>query len=414
MNIAKFINKKLKDKNFINNLLMNCESNEAIYMQLGYFLSYTIATRSKETPEHMLMGYNCNNQYIYNENVTKKLSMQNLNDNIFKKGFLTHSFNGYFYDRVKKYGLGSDKLLDKELQTDFEYAEKFLGQSRFHNFQTNSINETYLTSPGVKTFYYGCEYSPERLWLGLLYQDRNNAEPVIIGETKEEYAKRVISKKIERMDDSISEEDKEELTKCCNRIIHKLCSHNPVVAMIPIHKIKNILISHASAQNGSTTLSEKFEEERFAKNNPVYYFSQNTDGAETNNFGNITTLEQIPSKFLQFFEVEDTFTLMQRKAILQGRKVGDKIDFFTGQNYVEKNKQSPTLEHNTNSIEKENIQEPVIENTDLQNIKQNIQNIKQQQQNLKEQQNKQYEYNNDKAEINLENTTSIQRTTHFR
>ena len=64
---------------------------------------------------------------------------------------------------------------------------------------------------------------------------------------------------------------------------------------------------------------------------PVSFFTHNTVIIEHNNMGNLVNTSHIPAQDLTFFEVEDSFTMMQQIAKSKGMQNGEMFDFFTGE-----------------------------------------------------------------------------------
>lgn len=354
MTIISSMQKFFNRDNNIDEILSTCRNIDDAYQKFGNVIKYFIATRDKSGPKDI------NHQYgsgYTQDPVVSAISLKKLQDNILKNGYVTHSFNGYNFKMVKKYGLGSNKTYDPALENDLDVMCGVFGESKYAEDQGNSSDETYYTAPGAKSFHYACGYSPERLWCGPLAQDRNNALPVIVGENKVDYAKRVLASKAEKLGGSISPEDLEIGLRAGNSVIDKLCSQKPVIAFIPIRSKRYTLSAcHSSTlqyQGGEyPTLLDTIESGTgsYRKDCPLSFFTEDTHNIEQNNLGNLVHSGIIPAKDLEFLEVEDGFSLMQRRAMLKGIKPGEKIDFFSGERYIEK-------ETKIEPVSKEEIQE---------------------------------------------------------
>lgn len=338
MNVAKTIQKVLNDEKFMNNILLESRSLDEVYTKLGYLLSYHISTRSKKVPDQKVTSPD----YLTQEQEWQKLSPQKLKANIIDNGYVTHSFNGYNLKRVKKYGLGDPRIYDDKLGEELNFLCSVLGEGEYTANQGGGKSEVYYSAPGAKTFHYACGYSPERLWLGPLKQDRNNALPIKVGESKIEYALRVLEKKVSDLGDTINNETKEEVLEKGAKVIEKLCSQKPVVALIPITSKKHKLTAyHSSTRRQHETepmLIDLLKKGtgQFSPEHLQTFFTENTNLIEFNNLGNLVHNGRIKPSELQLFEVEDSFSLMQQKAKLMGMKKGEEVDYFTGNVYIPK------------------------------------------------------------------------------
>lgn len=354
MNISKHIQKKLNDKKFMQDITNGCVNENQVYERLGYYLSYCIATRSASFPVNVTT-------YPYpaaiaTEAEYMKLPLKARQKNILQKGYVTHSFNGYSFDKVKKYGLGSSKIYDQKLSDDLTYLESIFGESKYYKNQGNTHSEIYYTAPGAKTFHYACGYSPERLWLGILQQERETALPIIIGETKSQYANRIIESKLNAL--TLPKEEEQKVLKAAKSVIEKLCTKKPVVALIPTNpKGCKLTCNHATTKNKSNlTLPELLTKDTgtYSPTNPETFFTENTHLIEFNNMGNLVSTNPIPAKNLTFFEVEDGFTITQNLALANGLALGDELDFFTGKQYSRpQSAKYQATPHTKTEIEKE-------------------------------------------------------------
>ena len=335
MKVSKNIKKLLNNNEIVNNILLESRRIDDVYEQFGYILSYTIASRSKIAPT--IKGRNPNDLLL--EPTIAKLSDKQLKRNVIDNGFVTHSFNGYNLKKIKKYGLGSHKIIDKELKKDFDELCFVLGEGEYTNNQGGGTDEIYYTTPGAKTFHYACGYSPERLWLGPLKQNRENALPIKVGETKKDYALRVLKAKIDLLD--VNDEEKKNILKTGKKVIDKLCAYKPVVALIPIKSKKYSLLAHHATTklllDKKQTLLDLLKKGTgtYSTENPVTMFTENTNNIEFNNLGNLVHTGNIPASELEFFEVEDVFSLIQQRAKLKGFEIGDEINYYTGNKNVE-------------------------------------------------------------------------------
>ena len=181
--LAKTLNKIFTDKTFMEDMAKNCSSLHHMQYDMGQILTYYISTRDTKTysyEELCALAY----QRPEPKNIKRKESVEEaLVRNIIDEGFVTHSFNGFNLERIKKNGLGSNKNYDSVLEAELAKLEKDLGISEYVEKQTNSVSEIYYTSPGANSIYYAMQQSPERLFHGPLNQGKNPL-PVLVGEKK--------------------------------------------------------------------------------------------------------------------------------------------------------------------------------------------------------------------------------------
>lgn len=330
---AKALGKLIDDEKFMKKVYEQAHGNcNNVYHILGNALSFIILTNGQAK-----ISEPCRDLYEYalknGVNLSDPKVQEQCKKNVFENPLMTHSFNGRNYKMAKKYGLGTEKSYDSKLSECLTDLEEKLGKSIFLDKQTNTTSELYFCSPGVKSFYYACMQSPERLYLGILNQDRDNALPVIVGEKKEEYMLRVVYDKINRL---YKIDEQEILRKEAEYVVSSFCSKRPVISLFPAESKKYELnVAHATMMNGTQSVSERIQNN--VGDDFLRYFTEKSEEAETNNLGNLVSVDTaIPSSELGFVEVPDQFEMMQKFAELRGLKKGDKIDYFTGEKYVEK------------------------------------------------------------------------------
>ncbi len=126
-------------------------------------------------------------------------------DEIEQKGFFTHSCNGCMIENIKNNGLGSPLNINPELYAAVNFLEKNLKITGDYTKQQSGKNdEVYFTSAGASSFGYACNFAPERLFLGILRQERESSIPVTVGESKIDYYRKVLYKKFGK---NINDED---------------------------------------------------------------------------------------------------------------------------------------------------------------------------------------------------------------
>lgn len=355
--LVKTLNKVFADKKFIYDMVSNCENIDQMEYVMGKILAYLIETRDKKIYSYKDMQDildKCEYECPEPKNKKKKESNGDaLVRNIIDEGFVTHSFNGFNLEKVKKNGLGSDKIYDNELSNELAKLEKDLGVSDFLKEQTNESSEIYYTSPGANSIHYAMKQSPERLFQGPLHQD--NPLPIKVGETKKDYYMRVVASKINNKE--CSPEEKQAIMKNAENVITKFCSKRPQIALIPIDsKNYSLKANFAFDQEESVSLKDHLSQQ--ANGNmeswaTTRFFSHCLGGSGDNNCTNlVSTGVKIPASELGFVSVPDSFELLQIKAKQKGLKQGEKFDLISLEKVEEKEEKLDNSIENKPVIEK--------------------------------------------------------------
>lgn len=339
--VSKIINKLLISNEFMNEIYTKSKNTQHFNDLLGIVFKYYIATRDTR----LLSFGEIERAYhrIGEEGTIKNLKKnetpkQALQRNIITEGFVTHSANGYNKKSIKKYGLGDKRIYDSQLGKDLAFLEEKIEKSKYVENQTNYSSEIYYTSPGANSFHYATSFSPERLFLGPLRQDRDTALPVIIGETKEEYMMRVAQKKVKQK--IADEKEQIAVLKVYKRVIHKLCSKSPVIELIPIQNNKFELNASNAWAISQNPLSLNDWIQKMAEKD-MGFFADIQGGSDPSNMGNLVSVGvKVPSSALTTIDVPDGFEVLQNIAITRGLKKGDQIDFFTGEQVLVKEDES--------------------------------------------------------------------------
>lgn len=335
--LAKTLNKIFTDKNFMEDMSKNCRNVRQMQSVMGQILTYYIATRDTKTYPYEEL---CRLVYQNAEpkNMKHKESVQEaLVRNIIDEGVVTHSFNGFNLARIKKNGLGSDKNYDSVLGAELAKLEKDLGTSEFVEKQTNSISEIYYTSPGANSIYYAMQQSPERLFHGPLNQG-NNPLPVLVGEKKEDYYLRVA---IDKINKNYRLEEQQPIIDNARKVITKLCSQRPQIALIPITSKKYTLNANLAVMHGETkTLREYLDHQAggdMAWWATSIFFADCLGGIHPSNCSNlVSTGVKVPASELEFVSVPDSFEILQIMARQKGLQPGEKFDLYSLEKVEEK------------------------------------------------------------------------------
>lgn len=327
--LIKNLNAIFRSEKFIRSLMQEENSfSDYIYSKMGRVLEYYIITRDE------------NINYTY-EDIEKKLSQidyEQFKENIIDNGFMTHSFNGNKKDKIEKYGLDyvtkmNDEELKqhKEMRKSLNELEKLLGTSEYvknlERNKDNSYNQSiFVCSPGAKTFHYACSRSPERLYEGPLKGFEK--EPMIVGETKENYLMRVLEKKINAKYPQNNSKDREYAIQVAKKVIDSYCSFSPSFAMLSLAEIKDI-------QSGMTEYENKGTESLISRINRAImsdyrniFSTVPSDALETNNLGDLAIIStEIPKNAISIVQCMDEFEMQQIFARMQGLKEGEFIDY---------------------------------------------------------------------------------------
>lgn len=257
-------------------------------------------------------------------------NFDNCFDNVITNGYFTHSFNGYMLEHYKKNGIGA-KLEDDELTENFKILEKYIGVSNYVGRYAKTIPEFYITSPGNNSIYYALMQSPERLWHGPLSQN-DDESPVlpIVGETKSQYAMRIVKDKIVKH--NLNLDEAEQVLKAAKIVIEKLCTTNPMVAFIPAKLLMNSYVLKSGifykslgdinemdyVKQKGKTLSEYLQDQSYydADTKQVdttffcKHFGGDWDKSELDDVSVLGTI--IPFDKIQTIQFEDSFSVCQR------------------------------------------------------------------------------------------------------
>ncbi len=281
----------------------------------------------------------------YSKNLPTKADFTNYFDNVITNGYLTHSFNGYMLEHYRKNGIGA-KLEDAELTENFAILEKYIGVSHYVARYAKSIPEFYVTSPGNNSIYYALMQSPERLWHGPLSQ-KNEENPIlpVVGETKSQYAMRIVESKIAKR--NLTEEEKSIVREAAKIIFDKLCTTNPMVAFIPIRNLANSYVLKSGifyksldgipemdyVRSKGKTLWEYLSSQKYfdatKKQVDTTFFCKNYGGdwdwSELDDLSVLGTI--LPFDDIEIVQFEDSFSAVQRMLKQSGMEDGTPFNF---------------------------------------------------------------------------------------
>ena len=346
--VSKTINSYLNRKEIREQLFKGAVSVNQVKDNIGEILKYYVLTRDTDTTLDLkdVVGRSRaiqsggNGYYKGDKFVEYSYDKDFVKENASSNGFVTHSFNSYIKNKVKRSGLRNGKTKDEKLSKDLEFLESKVGKSQYlENQQASNPNEIYIAAPGQASVHYATNMNPERLYLGPLSQERESALPIRVGESKKDYLMRVAHKKAI---ENCSPEDYDSVMKAYSRVIEKLANDTACIALIPMKSSRYDLKVAYSAGN---------PEDRKYTSPEVYYSPMAHTGLFlSNDFGNcgqlndgVTVGDTIPGSEIGIIDVLDEFTMKQILAREKGLKEGEYIDYFSGEkvsDYREENASS--------------------------------------------------------------------------
>ena len=188
--------------------------------------------------------------------------------------------------------------------------------------------------------------SPERLWHGPLSQ-RDDESPIlpIVGETKVQYAMRIVKDKI--IKHNLNLEESEQVLSAARTVIGKLCTTNPIVAFIPTRLLMDSYVMKSGlfykslgninemdyVKEKGKTLSEYLQAQSYydadTKRVDTTFFCKNFGGdwdkSELDDVSVLGTI--IPFDKIQTIQFEDSFTVCQRILKYWGVEDGTPFNF---------------------------------------------------------------------------------------
>ena len=306
----------LSNEKFLSKLLQD-SNNDIDYLcyRLGRIYKYYLISGDK-------------NNYSNYEEIFEKLNALEGNFDfknwIFNDGVFTHSCNGSMVNLIKKNGLGSPLNKNEVLFDALNFLEKKLAiTGEYTKQQSGRDDEVYFTSPGATSFGYAFSFAPERLFLGILKQENGNAIPVVYGENKKDYYRKVIYRKFENNLDL-------ETKKNIEIILEGYFSNLNCIISFPIKDVldsKNIYFE--TIKEGKALNLKDFINSNL--NFSSAFFTESVgSNANTNNMDNFVMINTVISpKNLHFLQIPDRYDLMQLIAKNKEIRIGDEFDYFT-------------------------------------------------------------------------------------
>lgn len=244
-------------------------------------------------------------------------------DEVKEKGFFTHSCNGCMIEQIKKNGLGCPLNTNDELFSALSRLEdKFNTIGDYTKQQSGRKDEIYFTSAGATSFGYAINFAPERLFLGILKQERDRGIPVEVGESKKDYYRRVLYQKY-------GENLNDEAIADIETVLNGYFSDSNYIVSFNVKDVissDNIYIETV-IEYDKINLDEHIQT-NFLGNN--FFTSDTGSNQNSNNMDNLVMINTIiPPEKLSFLRVPDRYDLIQLIAINKGLQNGEKLDYFT-------------------------------------------------------------------------------------
>lgn len=309
MNYIFTFQKLLNNPIFLINLMNYSNDNISSFIKnIGKIFSYYVLTNdSREiiSPEELILLY---------ENInTKDFDLQSSINYLINNLVFTHACNGSDLKQIKNNGLGAQKKYDKEVSDALLFLESQANMNHSYvSIQSGRNDEVYFSSPGAITFNYAMECSPERLFYGILHQDSNSALPIITGESKKDYYRRVLYSKFDASNDKIS--------YCIEKILDNFFSEQNAIVCFPVksiidYDVYRILIRDSDRYHINDFLNfiiEKCKDENGVFHIENFFCQESESDKNLNKLDNLIFINKIiPPELLSTIKVPDRFDLLQ-------------------------------------------------------------------------------------------------------
>ena len=257
---------------------------------------------------------------LYENINTKEIDLQSSINYLINNCVFTHSCNGSDLEQIKNHGLGAPIEYDKEVSDALFFLESqaYMNHS-YVSIQSGRNDEVYFSSPGAITFNYAIECSPERLFYGILHQDSDLALPIIAGESKKDYYRRVLYSKFDASNDKIA--------YCIEKILDKFFSEQNAIVCFPVksildHDVYRILIRDSDRyhiKDFFNFIVEKCKDENNVFHIQNFFCQESESDKNENKLDNLIFINKIISpELLSTITVPDRFDLLQIIALKNG------------------------------------------------------------------------------------------------
>lgn len=336
--IIQSIETKLNDDDFLLSILDEHHHFDGEYLNnmLALTLDYYILTRNEDIS---LSINEIKREFdLKNRSVMTQKDLENAID----LGYLTHSFNGMEQEYIAKYGFDYFPKLPQDEQRKvlrvrlgLKKLESEIGKNIFLIYREEENEnrvvekELFLTLPGTKTVHY-CSMAPERFYLGPLGRDSFSYFPVVVGESKTDYVKRILRYRIENMTYKI---EPQRLIDIADNVADFYTQKGPSISFIPIKDLidKPVYANHYGQGDG-LNLKRFYDLMQTRRFYPVHAFTTlPADEYEPQeDKGNLVVqANDIKVSNLKFSKFPDQYDIRQKYLLSKGTPKGTLIDYYS-------------------------------------------------------------------------------------
>ena len=317
---VKVINSLINRQGFYDDLLEISNYNlQQFCVYFGQIIQYYIETRDTN------ISYPLIDILFKSEHLTFDVTLEEKYNNAIKNGFFTHSCAGVNEDIIIKSGLGTNVNYNDEMYKKLLFLEQETNSNIFFSNNDTYNDKLYFCAPGSKSIHYAMNFCPERLYIGLLKQNSDDILPVMVGESKTDYYKRVLFKKIKDKDNY------ELLKNISEEVIDYYLMKPPIICFFPIFSDR-YTISPYMEYFGIRRI-DNFEN-YIAMNiiNPSDFFTKESSiFPDLNHLDNLFMKNTIiPPEDIGIIQIPDHYDLIQLIAKKNGLKQGQYIDYYNG------------------------------------------------------------------------------------
>lgn len=316
MNYINTFQNLINNHQFLMNLLSFSNDDINVFINnIGKIFSYYIITndtREIMSPEEIIILYD----HINSKEFSSSASIDYLVNNC----IFTHSCSGEDLEQIKMNGLGAPIEYDKDVSAALLFLESRANMNNSYvSIQSGRNDEVYFTSPGAPTFNYAIDCSPERLFYGILHQNPENALPIVVGESKKEYYRRVLYSKFDTTDDKV--------LYCIEKVLDGFFSKENGIVCFPVksildHDIYRILIRDSDRYHIKDSLSfiiDKCKDENGNFRIQNFFCQEKESDKNMNKLDNLIFINKvIPTELLSTITMPDRFDLLQMIAMKNG------------------------------------------------------------------------------------------------
>ena len=336
--VIQSIETKINDDDFLLSILDEHHHFDGEHLNeiLALTLSYYILTRDSDTSlsvNDIKKGFDSRNHGI--------MSPKDI-ENTIELGYLTHSFNGMEQEYIKKYGFNYfDKLPQDEqrkvlrVRLGLKKLESEIGKNIFLTYREEENEasivekELFLTLPGTKTVHY-CSMAPERFYLGPLGRDSFSYFPMVVGESKTDYVKRILRYRIENMTFKI---EPQRLIDIADNVAEFYTQKSPSIAFVPIKDLidKPVYANHYGEGDGQN-LKRFCDLMKTRKFYPIHAFTSlpGDEYEPQEDKGNLVVLSSdITVSNLEFSSFPDSYDVRQKYLLNKGTPKGTLVDYYS-------------------------------------------------------------------------------------